>query len=65
MPVERLASAPKRSATAVGIATPTRTPHHGFQPRFSPFVFPFVVRFPTTKPATPYSETCASETIPP
>ena len=35
------------------------------QPRLSPFVLPLVVRLPSTKPATPYSDTCASETMPP
>jgi len=53
MPTLRLASAPKTSAAPTAIAIPTRTPHHGFQPRLSPFVLPFVVALPRTKPAIP------------
>ena len=53
MPTLRLASAPKIRPTATVIASASRTPHHGFQPRFSPFVLPFVVALPSTKPATP------------
>ena len=53
MPTLRLASAPKSSPTATAIAIPSTTPHHGFQPRFRPLVFPFVVTLPSTKPAMP------------
>ena len=35
------------------------------QPRFMPFVLPFVVTLPSTNPAIPKIETCASETMPP
>jgi len=34
-------------------AMPTTMPHHGLQPRLRPFVFPFVVALPSTKPAIP------------
>ena len=43
MPMLRLASAPKSSPATTAIASPSRTPHHGFQPRLRPFVLPFVV----------------------
>ena len=65
MPALRLASAPSKSAIAVATTIPTMTPHHGFQPRLRPLLFPFVTAFPSAKPAMPKMETCASETIPP
>ena len=65
MPALRLASAPNRNATIVATTIPITTPAHGFQPRFSPFVFPFVTTLPRAKPATPKIEIWASETIPP
>ncbi len=65
MPALRLASAPKSSPTATANAIPMRTPSHGFQPRLRPFVLPVVVALPSTKPAMPYTATCASETMPP
>ena len=53
MPTLRLASAPNRRPMTVATPMPRTTPHHGFQPRFRPFVLPFVVRLPRTKPAIP------------
>ena len=65
MPMLRLASAPKMSATTTANPIPKATPHHGFHPRLRPFVFPFVVALPSTKPAIPKIDTCASDTMPP
>ena len=65
MPTLRLARAPKRRPKAVAMTIARTTPSQGFQPRLSPFVFPFVTTLPSTKPAIPYSATCANDTIPP
>ena len=40
-------------------------PHHGLQPRLSPFVFPFVTALPSANPAMPKIEIWARETMPP
>ena len=66
MPALRLASAPNRKP----IGRRERrsrgaTPSHGFQPRFRPFVFPFVTTLPSAKPAMPKIAIWQSETIPP
>ena len=54
MPTLRLASAPKISPmrTATTIAG-EHAPARGSSPRLSPFVLPFVVALPATKPAIP------------
>ena len=53
MPTLRLAIAPKTRPTATATRSRATIPHYGLQPRLRPFVLPFVVALPTTKPAMP------------